>query len=201
MVETKKEEKIILGLVGKRASGKNVAGDFIKKNFDCHEIVFSDFLKRVLNVLDIQSSRENLSWFVTKMRKRFGEELLAEIAVSEIKNLNDRVFVCNGLRQKKEIEILRKNFPKNFFLLSLESEDEKRFERIKGREAKKNEKKDKISQDLEEFLKEEATIESEKEIDEIQKMADFRIENNGDFKETEGKIERILKNKLKLQTK
>jgi len=193
---TDRKEKIILGIVGKRASGKNIISNFLINDFAFCEIVFSDSIREILKILAIPPSRENLSWFITKMRKRFGEELLAQMAISKIEKMTNKVVICNGLRRKAEIVILKRTFKQNFLLLNLNCDDRARFLRIKKREASQKESKDKLNPTLIEFLKDEQSIETEKEIDEIQKMADYTIMNNGNFDDLKREVTNFVKKRI-----
>ncbi len=186
------KSQIILGMVGKRASGKDVVSRYLKDKFSADEIVFSDLIREVLKILVISEERENISWFISKMRERFGGGLLVKAAMLKMEEKKAGIVILNGIRKKDEAEILQRKIGKNFFLISVVSTDENRFKRVKMREFYGNRKKDEIKPSIEEFLLEEKGFESENEIEELEKMADYSINNNSNLVDLEIAIGKLM---------
>lgn len=153
----------------------------------------SDFISEALKLFHIPQNRKNIPWFITKIRKRFGKGVLARSVIWKIGEDGFSYYLLNGIRLKREVEILREKFGRRFKLVNLDCYDEKRFIRIKNREKKRKLSKDEVNMGLADFLKQEKRIVTEKEISAIQKGADFVIKNNGEKKELYRELNRIIK--------
>jgi len=75
--------KIIIGLVGEMASGKEVTKNYLAEKFGAKHCKFSTPLRDVMNRLCIDISRDNMIDISTLLRERFGLSLLF-ILVSSI---------------------------------------------------------------------------------------------------------------------
>ena len=67
--------KIILGLVGSLASGKETTKKYLAENYKAEDCKFSSILRDVLNRLTVPVSRENMQNLSTILRANFGENL------------------------------------------------------------------------------------------------------------------------------
>lgn len=190
----------IIGLVGKRASGKDVAAKYLSRKYKVNEIILSNFIYQALDVLNIPPNRRNIAWFIQKIRSRFGREILADSAIKKIKESNPKLVIVNGIRVKKEFEMFKKNFGRDFSLVTLFTNDNLRWKRVIRREKKTKINKDKLKKSLKSFLVQERRIVTEKDIPYLEKHADYVVENNGTQKELFKKLDELV-NKIKTQRK
>lgn len=197
MIYKKKKKFYVIGLVGKRGCGKDACAKYLKQKYPAKEIVMSNFISRALKLIQIPQNRINIPWFITKIRGRFGKGILARAVIGEIERNGFSYYLLNGIRIKREVEILRERFGQQFKLINLACDDEQRFIRIKNRERKKQLGKDEVKGSLADFIKQEKRIVTEKEIPAIQKIADFLITNNGTREELFNKLDKIFKKELK----
>jgi len=175
----KKQPPIILGLVSHRGCGKDACSKYIIGHYRAKEIAMSGYIRQALELLHLPPNRQNFPWLITKIRSRFGKGILARAVIREIQEDGFSIYVLNGVRLLREIEILRKKFGRRFVLVDVVCADEIRFERIKKREKKLKVSKDNVKMSLADFVKQEKRIVTEIEISAIEKKADYVIENNG----------------------
>ena len=179
-------KKNIIGTVGENASGKTTATEYLKENFNATSFRFSDALCDILKRLYLENSRANFQTLSTALRQNFGDDLLSKIIAHDVENCDNNLIITEGVRRPTDIEYLKK-MP-NFYLIAIETAEEIRFERVRER----REKPDDANKTWEEF-KLESAQESEQKIREIAKMANFKINNNGDKKELYEQLEKIIK--------
>lgn len=183
----------VIGFVGKRGCGKDVCTKYLASKFKAKEIVMSDFISEALKLFHIPQNRKNIPWFITKVRKRFGKGILARSVIWEIEEDGFNYYLLNGIRLKREVEILRDKFGKRFKLVNLACNDKKRFHRINNRERRRKLGKDEVILGLTDFVKQERRIITEKDIPAIQKGADYTINNNGTKKELYRDLNLLIK--------
>lgn len=177
--------KIIIGLVGEVASGKDVTKKYLEVNYgaSCHR--FSTILRDILNRLYLPIVRENMQDISTLLRQKFGEDLLAKIVTEDAKNDAHEIVVVDGIRRAADMTYLRK-LP-GFVLISIEVEARLRYERL----VKRKENADDANKTYEQFLLD-GQKETEVQIAEVMKEADYRLDNNGSLKDLYTQIEKII---------
>ena len=178
-------KKIIIGLVGEIASGKDVTKKYLEENYgaSCHK--FSAILRDVLKRLYVPITRENMQNISTNLREIFGEDLLAKIITEDVKNDIHEVIVIDGIRRQEDINYL-KTLP-GFVLVSLKVEAKTRYERL----IQRRENADDATKTYEQFLAD-GQKETELKIPEVMALADYQLDNNGDFKNLYGQIEKMV---------
>ena len=187
----------IIGFVSKGGCGKDACSKYLTKKYGASEITMSGFIKEALDIFYIYPDREAISWFIRTVRKRFSKNILAHAAIAEIQKNTSSFYVLNGIRIKKEVELLRRRFGQKFILVDISCTDEIRFSRIKTRQQSTGIKKDNVNTTLAKFLKWEKEIGNEKEIPAIERKADHVIENNGTKKELFEKLDKLIATKIK----
>lgn len=183
---------IVIGFVSKGGCGKDACTKYIAKKYGAKEIVMSGFIRKALGLFHIHLDRVSVSWFIRVVRSRFGKGVLARAIIKEVQEENHSLYVLNGLRIKREVEILRENFKNKFVLVDIACDNKTRFERIKMRQKKTGVQKDKIDIPLKEFLKWEMKIGNEKEIPAIEKKADYVIKNDGTIEELYKNLDKLI---------
>jgi dephospho-CoA kinase len=184
----KKEKRIVIGVVGKAGSGKDVVTDYLAKKYKGKVFKFSDPLNEMLHVFVDHVSRKDQQWLSFQMRKRFGQDIFNKVLRKRILS-GDSLIVLNGIRFWENIEFL-KSF-KNNCSLFIDVSPETRWKRIFGRKEKTD---DKVS--FRKFQKIDSA-EAEATIKAIGQKADFIINNEGDRKTLLRSIDSIMKKILK----
>jgi len=178
--------KIILGLVGTLASGKETTKKYIIEKYNAKDCKFSSILRDAMNRTAIPISRENLQKFSTLLRENFGENILAKAIANDASRLDSDIVVIDGVRRFTDIEHLEK-LP-NFTLIKIDADPDVRYERLK----KRNENIGDNQKTFSEFMIEQEA-EADKQIPEVMKTAKYSIENNGSFEDLYKQIDEIIK--------
>lgn len=186
---------MILGLTGKNASGKGEIAKFlIERGFKFFSL--SDEIRESLKRKRIEITRESLTREGNRLREEFGPDILARIVLEKITPQNN--YVVDSFRNPYEVKTFRKYG--NFFLIFVDADPLKRFERIKKREREED------PQTYEDFLEMERREFKNNKITSQQllmteELRDFRIENNTTIKELHKSIKEILKESIKRTTR
>jgi dephospho-CoA kinase len=177
--------KIILGLVGEIASGKDVTKKYLEDNYgaNCHR--FSTILRDLLGRLYMRVTRENMQNISTVLRAQFGEDLLAKIITEDVKNDPHEIVVVDGIRRAADMVYL-KTLPA-FHLISIGVEPKIRYDRL----VKRHENDDDATKTYDQFLAD-GKKETELEIPQVMATADFKLDNNGTLKDLYNQIEKII---------
>ncbi len=178
--------KIILGLVGSLASGKETTKKYLVEKYKAKDCRFSSILRDIMTRATISISRENLQKLSTVLRANFGEDLLAKAIAADAAKLEADIVLIDGVRRFTDIEHLR-DLP-NFILIKIDADPKIRYERMK----KRNENAGDDKKTYEEFL-EDHNAEADKQIPEVMKTAKYSIDNSGTFEELYKQIEEIIK--------
>ena len=171
-----KNKKFVIGFTGHIHAGKTSCCQHVISKFGQQNVFytrFSDPLRKILNILHQNDQRENMQRLSTILRKEFGQDLLAQIIYEQIVSEVNKVVTVDSIRMVIDIKFI-KRIP-NFYLVSVNAVPEIRYQRlIRHKENTGDEFKS-----FEQFLKEEKQ-ESESQILEVMRMADFHIINNTD---------------------
>jgi dephospho-CoA kinase len=177
--------KLIIGLVGQIACGKEAAKKYLAQKYNTEDCKFSASLRDVLKRLDIDVSRENLQKLSTILRSGFGEDLLAKVIATDASKLNSDIVIVDGVRRMADIKYL-KDLP-NFYLIKVEVDAKLRYERMKNRNENVGDK----DKTFEQFLNDQNN-EAEKGIPEVMNFAKLSIENNGTLDELYYQTDKII---------
>ncbi len=178
--------KIILGLVGSLASGKETSKKYLALKYKSQDCRFSSILRDILSRANLSNSRDNIQRLSTVLRANFGEDLLASAIAIDASKLNADVVVIDGVRRFTDIEHL-KDLP-NFILVKIDADSKIRYDRMKLR----NENEGDSKKTYEEFLKDQEA-EADKQIPEVMKSAKFAIDNSGSFEDLYKQIDELIK--------
>lgn len=180
-----KQGKIIIGVAGEMASGKDTVTRYIVEKYQGREFGFSDSLRDLLDRLHMPKDREHLTRISMALRQEFGQDVLAKIMDGDAKEAKERVVVIDGVRRPMDIETLGKN--PEFVLLYVEADFMIRYERIKGR----GQNADDTTKTIEEF-KADHLLETEVTIPALRSDADYIINNDGTFEELIEQVDVIM---------
>lgn len=177
--------KTIIALSGKMGSGKTAASDFLHSRYGAKQMRFSQILMDVLTRLHVSASRDNLQKLGHALRTSVGESVVVDAFRKDLEAEDAEIIVVDGVRYPNEVELVR-SFPESI-LLFLDAPQKVRYERC----VKRGEKGE-ASITFQEFAASENKA-TERHLDEIKKLADFVIENEGSIAQLEKRIEEILK--------
>lgn len=179
-------KKKILGFAGEMSCGKGTAAKYVVRKYAGSYHRFSTMLRDLARRMYIEENRDDLQKISTFFRQNFGEDIMSKVIFNDVKNDNHEVVVIDGVRRIMDIRYL-KDLP-GFKLVYIEAEIEKRYERI----IKRRENTDDAIKTFEEFKKDHKQ-ESESQIKDLKKHADFVLDNNGTTEELYTQIDAIVK--------
>lgn len=175
----------VIGIVGFQASGKTVVAshlvDLGASRVRMGDVVWNEVEERGLKIND-----KNVAMVAKDLRRKEGMDAIAKRCVPLIKEEGEdnSIVVVDGIRGISEVEVFEREFKENFFLISIISSEDTRFERIKSRG-----REDDIK-DFESFKKKD-----KRELDwgmkEAMESADFEILNEGSIKHLKKKVTEI----------
>lgn len=181
--------KLIIGLVGDKGAGKGTMAEYLSTKYHAVTFAFPQILKDILERLYISKTRKNLAELALALRELFGDDVLGQTIHKDIENSDTSTIVLDGIRYFDEVKLL-KTFPV-FYLVYITAEVKTRHERVKIRGEKENE----TQMTFEEFLEEEQ-LQTELQIKDIAKTADFKVTNNGSKEEFYFEIDTLMKKLL-----
>ena len=182
---------MIIGLTGKRGTGKNTVANYLVEK---HDFRMMDFTRDVLApILDEQGepvTRDNLIKLAMDGRKKAHNGIWAEKLCDVIKDNED--CTISGIRFVEEVEVFKKRFSDHFLLVSVVADDNTRYERCRKRGTKGE-----GEMSFDQYMEREK-MPTEVAILKTVELADFAIDNNGTpeqlFREV-GRIVKLLKEK------
>ncbi|MFC2153989.1 AAA family ATPase [Candidatus Altiarchaeota archaeon] len=179
---------LVVGLVGRIASGKGEVSRFLQEEHGASVHVFSNILRDVLIRLHIRVDRGNLQFLGEMLRREYGEDILVNAMREDIKKDASEVVVVDGIRYPNEAKMVR-GFPHSIILF-IDAPLETRYDRACQRGTRGE-----ASLTFQEF-KEIETRETEKHLGEVIGEADHTINNSGNIDELRGKVKGIIEKTL-----
>lgn len=120
----------IMGISGMPGSGKSVVSDMADER-GAIIVSMGDIIRK-----EAKKRGETTKQTATNLRKEFGDDIVSELTIKEIKKLEetqkDNLIIIEGIRSLHEVEMFKENF-ENFFILSIFANPKLRFERLKLR--------------------------------------------------------------------
>ena len=183
---SKENIKIIIGVTGTHASGKDTVADYICGKYNLKNYSTSDEVRYEATKRGLDHSRANLHDIANEIREKFGT---GEWAKRALERMNENMAAVTAIRNIGEIEYLKKN--SDFYLIAVDAPIEIRYERARGR--------DRIGdgKTLEEFrLGEERELNAGiagQQLVPCMRMADYFILNDGTLEDLNNRTEEIMK--------
>lgn len=117
----------VMGISGLPGSGKSLVSEIASEKgaiiVSMGDIIREEAKKRG------ETSKET----ATNLRKEFGDDIVSELTIKKIKNIEtDNLVIIEGIRSHHEVEMFKENFD-DFLILSIFSNPNIRFERLKKR--------------------------------------------------------------------
>ncbi len=175
--------KIIIGVVGEKGSGKGTFPKILEEIVPDKRIVkttFSDVMTDTLNIWGLERSRENYIKLVVAMRDTFGADVLANAVKKRVLELEGDIVIIEGMRWLADLEMIKSLQGK---IIYITADPKIRHERTLAR----GEKAGETTTTFEDFMKEESAP-TEVDIPKIAYEADFTINNNGSFEEFKAQV-------------
>lgn len=177
--------KIILGLVGPIASGKDTVKKYLGKKHNARGCRFSSILRDILERLDLPNSRQNMQELSTILRQKFGEDILAKAIAADAIKLKSDIVVVDGVRRPADIKFLKK-LP-GFALVAIDAEPKIRYRRL----VKRGENVGDIQKTYTQFIKDHQ-YETELAIPTLMKKAKYKLDNNGSLADLYQQIDKLM---------
>ena len=189
------ESSVIIGVVGQIASGKGIlvnqlTGHFNFKSFSLSSIVHAELEKEE----NSKFTRQTLQDIGDKLRREYGDDILARRLYEVIKGQKTGHIVIEGIRNPGEIEFFKKN--SNFILIGVKANRGLRFNRVLSRG---KEWDPKTYNDFLKVDRRDLGVRQNKSGQQVGKClayCDYVITNNKDVKDFEKKVEKLFIHKL-----
>lgn len=183
--QKKKQNKIVIGFVGKICSGKGVAAAYLQKKYRADSAMFSTSMRDILDRLYLPQSRENLQKISLLLRDNFGSDIFSKTMVSDIAKGKKQFVVIDGFRRVEDVLSFR-SLP-SFTLIHMTAPEKVRYERLRAR--KQNPGDAKVT--WEQFRIQD-NAETEKTIAKAAKQADIHIDNSLSLKDLYKKLDEVV---------
>jgi dephospho-CoA kinase len=170
----------VVGLIG---CGKDTATDYIEHKYGYTTINTGDIVRDFTRMEGLELTRDNLQ----NIRKKYGNNFVAEEAVKIIKEKKLDKILLNGVRRSEDYEIPRAKFGNVMKMILIETDEKKRFERLKKRGDER------CPKTMDEFKKQEKNEFAIYNFDKTFSYAGFKIKNNGTPEELHREIDIIMK--------
>lgn len=178
--------KIIFGLVGPPACGKETVKRYLVEKYKAKDCRFSTILRDILARVDLPNSRGNMQKLSTVLRANFGEDLLAKAIAMDAMKLDSDIVVIDGVRRPTDIEHLNK-LP-SFILIKIDAEPQLRYKRLVARNENEGDDRKTFKQFLEDHKAEADSL-----IPMVMATAKHSIDNSGSFEDLYKQIDEIIK--------
>lgn len=178
----------VIAFVGYPLSGKSTAAQ-IARELEIPVVVMGDAVREEVIRRGLELTDENLGRVASELRQKEGMDAIAKRCIPKIRDeaRKSGVVVVDGIRGIAEVERFKKAFGDDFVLISIESPLEVRFERAKMR------KRSDDVENLEDLMKRDKREESWG-LKEAMEIADFTIENKGNYEDFIETVRQILLN-------
>ncbi|HQA64021.1 MAG TPA: AAA family ATPase [bacterium] len=178
--------KIILGLVGEIASGKDTVAAYLEKKYHSRTISFSQPLRDILTVINLPQTRKNMAWLGNDLRRRFGQDILAKAITNQVEKATAPIVCLPNIRLPQDITQL-KTLP-GFWLIHVDTEPEIRYRRL----IRRTQNPDDQTKTWAQFLRD-AQLPTETKIRKLAKQASWRLDNNGSAANLKKQIDEMMK--------
>lgn len=177
--------RLVIGLVGRKGSGKGTVAKILKETYGASVYRFSDTLRDILDILFLEQSREHLVHLSEVLRNGFGQGVLKQAIIKRVEHDAADLVVLDGVRRIDDLEEL--DVLGDLKLISVEAPLEMRFERLRAR----GENVGEATRTLESF-KELEHASTEVTIVDVEARANVHIDNSSDREHLEKQIEILM---------
>lgn len=178
-------QKIIIGVAGEIASGKDTFGQYMTEKYGALSLRFSQLFRDVLDRMGLEQNRENMSKLSLYLRKAFGEDILSKAILDEAEKSSNDIVIVDGVRRLPDI--IHMETDEHFYFVYVDASSEKRYERL----IKRRQNSDDATKTPSQFEKD-AKLETELQIHDLKERADFVINNDGTLEELKAQVDKIV---------
>ncbi len=178
-------QKVILGVSGEIASGKDTVGDYLAATYGVLKLRFSQPLRDTLDCLHLPQNRENMARLSMYLRKAFGEDVLSRVILAEAEGSETEFVVVDGIRRLPDM--IHMETDEHFYFCYVDATPEKRFERLTHR----RQNTDDAAKTETQFEKD-SQLETEIGIRDLKDRANFVIDNNGTLEELHEQVDKMV---------
>lgn len=178
-------QKIIIGVAGEIASGKDTVGKYIAEKYGALPLRFSQPLRDILDRVGLEQNRENMAKLSLYLRKAFGEDILSRSILIEAEKSPKSLVVVDGARRLPDI--IHMETDEHFYFAYVEASSERRYERL----IKRRQNVDDATKTPVQFEKD-AKLETELQISDLKARADFIINNDGTLEELYAQVDKVV---------
>lgn len=186
-------KKIILGISGEIASGKDTVGKYMADTYGALSLRFSQPLRDMLDRLHLEQNREHMATLSLHLRKAFGEDVLSKVMLADAEKNPEDIVVVDGVRRLPDI--IHMETDEHFYFVFVETSPEKRYERL----IRRRQNADDATKTLAQFEKD-AKLETELQIRDLKDRADFVISNDGTLEELQSQVDSMVEELRKRQS-
>jgi len=183
--------KIVIGLAGQIASGKDTIADYIVNKYGGVSVSFSQPLRDILNRAYLPINRLNMSWLCQTLVDHFGVDTMSNIIGKEIEASDKEIFIMPNIRREGDVAYF-KDWP-GYILVGVETDPKVSYERL----IKRGQNVDDKTKTWEEFQKD-LQLSTEVAIDDLIKKSSIKINNNSSLEDLYKQIDEIIE-KIKHQ--
>jgi dephospho-CoA kinase len=177
---------LILGLTGLAGCGKGTIAAYLQKRYGAELFKFSTYLSRVLDVMALEHSRDNMIRLSETLRQTFGDNALSHAVARDALASSSQIVVVDGIRRMTDIEGPLASL-EAFRLTAVVADPRTRYQRLTSR----TEKTDEHGMTWDAFLAQEQRP-TEITIPETMAEATLTIENNGTAEELEQTLDKLM---------
>jgi dephospho-CoA kinase len=178
-------DKIVIGLAGQIASGKDTIADYIVKKYGGISLSYSQSLRDILNRIFQPIDRANLVWLGQTLVDRFGTDILSKVLSKEIELSDKKIFVLSNIRREGDISCF-KDWP-GFVLIGVETDPKICYERL----TKRSQNTDDQIKTWEQFQKD-LQLSTEVTIDGLIKKSSIQVNNDGSLEDLYKQVDKII---------
>jgi dephospho-CoA kinase len=178
---------LIIGLTGQAGSGKGTVGAYLRERYGAEFLTFSSYLRKTLETLALEPSRDNLVKLSETLRHTFGEDAISHAVARDAYASTASVVVVDGIRRIDDVISTLQQLP-DFHLVSVDSDPRMRYERLTQR----GEKSDEATMSWEDFLANEQRS-TEQTIPAVMAQASIHLRNDGTLEEIHQQVDEMMR--------
>ena len=181
------KKKIVIGLAGSIASGKDTIADYVATKYGGQSVSFSQPLRDILNRIFLPIDRIHLSKLAQSLVNTFGGDVLSRTIAEEIKVNPKEIFVLPNIRRESDYAHMEHEETLNFILVGVNTDTHTCYERL----IKRNQNADDQTKTWEQFQKD-LQLSTEVEIAGLVRESQYLINNNGTKEELFEQVDKLI---------
>lgn len=180
-------KKIVIGLAGSIASGKDTVANYVVEKFGGQTVSFSQPLRDILNRVFLPINRVNLSTLAQMLVDHFSDDVLSRTIAEEIKASSKDIFVLPNIRRESDYACLTSEPSFNFILVGVNTDTKTCYDRL----IKRSQNVDDKSKTWEQFQKD-LQLSTEVDIVNLIRKASYQLDNNGSLDGLYSQLDRLI---------